>query len=63
MTKTDQYLWDGPPIARIEIRCTDAEKAEIEEVCRRRGGISMTRHFLNLHHEDQGRIVAQKERR
>lgn len=61
MSQKDQYLWDGPPSARIEIRCTEAEKAEIEEVCRRRGGISITRHLLNLHHEDQGRLVAPRE--
>jgi len=61
MLQKYQYLWDGPPSARIEIRCTEAEKADIEDVCRRRGGISITRHLLNLHHEDQGRLLATRE--
>lgn len=63
MNQKEELLWDGPPVARIEIRCTEAEKADIEEVCRRRGGISITRHFLSLHHEDQGRLIAPREQR
>lgn len=60
MTKEESFLWDGPPSARIEIRCTEAEKRDIEEVCRRRGGISKIRYFMMLHHQDQGRVIADK---
>jgi hypothetical protein len=52
-----QYLWEGPKTARVEIRLTEAEKQDIEDACRERGGISIARHLLGLHHRDRGRLT------
>ena len=54
------YVWDGPKSERLQIRLTPMERQEIDELCRIRGGISIGRYLLNLHHVSMGRLGASK---
>lgn len=56
-----KYPWQGASTYSVQVRLTEAERKEVDDICQRRGGVPMARYFRMLHHKAMGRLEKEQK--